>query len=93
MADLPETPNNYVAGVYQLETNDPVQGGPNGIDNRQATQLGDRTRYLKDHVDAVEVKNTAQDGSIAALGVRVIAVEAGQGDDPGPGTLDYWWRS
>ena len=92
MADVPETENNYEAGIYQLETDDPVQGGPGGIDNRQATQLGDRTRYLKDHVDAIETKNTAQDNSLNALSGRVTTVEAAQGGDPGPGALDYWRR-
>lgn len=36
-------------GIYQLEVADPVQGGPGGIANRQATELAKRTRnlYLK----------------------------------------------
>ena len=33
MANLTET-NRWEAGIYQLETSDPVMGGPNGIDNR-----------------------------------------------------------
>lgn len=33
--------------VYQLETSDLVLGGPDGIDNVQAKQLANRTRYLK----------------------------------------------
>lgn len=32
--------------LYQLETTDPVVGGIDGISNRQAKQLGNRTRYL-----------------------------------------------
>lgn len=51
MANLSETPD-YPAGVYQLETSDPVLGGPGGIANRQAEQLGNRTAWLKDKVDA-----------------------------------------
>ncbi|KVN57523.1 hypothetical protein [Burkholderia stagnalis] len=47
MADLVEA-SKWEAGVYQLETSDPVEGGPDGIDNVQARQLGNRTRYLKD---------------------------------------------
>ena len=31
MANLTET-NRWEAGIYQLETSDPVMGGPNGID-------------------------------------------------------------
>lgn len=51
MANLSETPD-YPAGVYQLETSDPVLGGPGGIANRQAEQLANRTSWLKAKVDA-----------------------------------------
>ena len=33
-------------GIRQLETSDPVQGGPDGIDNVAPRQLANRTRYL-----------------------------------------------
>lgn len=33
-------------GVYQLETTDVVLGGPDGISNKQAQQLANRTAYL-----------------------------------------------
>jgi len=33
--------------VYQIELTDPVVGGPDGISNRQAKQLGNRTQWLK----------------------------------------------
>jgi hypothetical protein len=33
--------------IYQLETSDPVMGGPDGIDNRQAKQLANRTFWMK----------------------------------------------
>lgn len=46
MADLVEVVN-FEAGIYQLETTDPVEGGPGGIDNRQAQQLANRTAWLK----------------------------------------------
>ncbi|KVN24455.1 hypothetical protein WJ63_19030 [Burkholderia pyrrocinia] len=39
-------------GIYQLETSDPVQGGPEGVDNLQAKQLANRTRYLKKQIEA-----------------------------------------
>jgi microcystin-dependent protein len=42
---------NWNAGIYQLETSDPVQGGPSGISNLQPKQLGDRTEWLKEKVD------------------------------------------
>lgn len=50
MATLPES-QGYVAGIYQLEITDPVEGGPNGIANTQAKQLASRTKWLKDYLD------------------------------------------
>lgn len=53
MADLIESTaaidavGNWLAGIYQLEESDVVQGGPNGIDNLQAKQLQARINYLK----------------------------------------------
>ena len=46
MANLKET-NIWETGIYQLETSDPVMGGPNGIDNSQPRQLANRTLWLK----------------------------------------------
>lgn len=51
-------------GVYQLETSDPVVGGPEGIDNLQAKQLANRTRYLK---RAVEARQSDFDAHVAAV--------------------------
>ena len=51
MADLPES-KAWAKGIYQLETSDPVLGGPEGIANQQAKQLASRTRWLKIKVDA-----------------------------------------
>lgn len=53
MANLPETPV-FDAGVYQIETADPVVGGPDGTTNAPLKNLANRTRYLKQHVDALE---------------------------------------
>lgn len=50
MANVQESPL-WDAGIYQLETTDPVMGGPNGIDNLQATQLANRTLYLKQKLE------------------------------------------
>ncbi|MBQ4767690.1 phage tail protein [Pectobacterium versatile] len=46
MANLSEQ-ENWIDGIYQLETSDPVVAGPGGISNRQAEQLASRTAYLK----------------------------------------------
>lgn len=51
MANLSES-SVFEAGIYQLETTDPVQGGPTGISNTQAKQLANRTKYLKDQIES-----------------------------------------
>jgi len=53
MANLPEL-SEFIAAIYQLETTDPIEAGPDGISNLQAEQLASRTRYLKDHMDTAE---------------------------------------
>lgn len=52
MAFLPETPA-WGAGIYQLEETDPVQGGPNGVDNAQAKEIANRLLYLKNLVQSL----------------------------------------
>lgn len=52
MANLTLT-RQWVENIYQLETSDPVMGGPDGIDNRQAKELGARTNWLKDQVNTI----------------------------------------
>jgi len=53
MANLPES-STFDAGVYQIELTDPVIGGPSGVSNAPLKNLANRTKYLKDHVDALE---------------------------------------
>lgn len=53
MANLTES-QTWENGVYQLETTDPILGGPNGIANTQAKQLANRTAYLKQRADQVD---------------------------------------
>ncbi|WP_333997790.1 phage tail protein [Burkholderia cepacia] len=58
MANLKEE-SKWEEGVYQFETSDPVQGGPDGIDNVPTKQLANRTRYLKDRADAADKRSDA----------------------------------
>ncbi|QNH77842.1 hypothetical protein GGD92_06125 [Pseudomonas protegens] len=67
MADLPES-NEWTTGIYQLETSDPVLGGPEGIDNLQAKQLANRTRWLKDRIDTLGVSLAGKAGKATTLG-------------------------
>ena len=62
MANLTET-NRWEAGIYQLETSDPVMGGPNGIDNRAPRELANRTLWLKTEL----AKPAAQDDTLSEL--------------------------
>lgn len=57
MAFQPETAT-YDAGVLQLETTTPVQGGVGGASNTPLLQLADRCMYLKQHMDALEASIT-----------------------------------
>ncbi len=50
MADINEQ-SQWEDTVYQLETTDPVVGGPDGISNTQAKQLANRTAWLKSQVE------------------------------------------
>lgn len=52
MADLTES-EEWTPGIYQIETSDPVLGGPLGISNQQGKQLANRTRWLKGKIDAL----------------------------------------
>lgn len=49
MANQPESPI-WEAGIYQIETNDPVEGGYGGVTNDPLLQLANRTKYLYDLV-------------------------------------------
>jgi len=55
MANLPEDNANAYdwdnEGIYQLEVDDPVEGGADGIANLQAKKLALRTRNLHDRVE------------------------------------------
>lgn len=91
MTDLVEI-ERWENGIYQLETSDPVMGGPDGIDNLQAKQLANRTRYLK---KAIEASQSSFDEHVEAtdphpqyathgeLAEKVAALVA-----QAPGTLD-----
>ncbi|AOJ06396.1 phage tail protein [Burkholderia mayonis] len=50
MSKLVES-SKWEEDIYQIETSDPVEGGPDGISNLQARQLVNRTRYLKDDIE------------------------------------------
>lgn len=71
MANVTENAT-WEGGIYQIETTDPVLGGPNGIANVQAKQLANRTKYLKARADQVDDAK----GSHASLTARMASIEA-----------------
>ncbi|MGU7780460.1 phage tail protein [Burkholderia sp. PU8-34] len=73
MANLEEE-SKWEDGVYQFETSDPVQGGPDGVDNVPTKQLANRTRHLKDRADANDRRADANDKRVNALGRQVDAL-------------------
>lgn len=68
--------DNWVEGITQLETTDPVLGGPNGPANIQAKELGACVRHLKKFADEV----AAARGGKANLDARLDQYDA---FDPG----------
>jgi len=74
MANVTETAT-FDAGVYQLETTDPVVGGASGVSNTPHKNLANRTTYLKAHVDALEA---------AAVGYAPIASPTFTGNPNAP---------
>lgn len=68
-------------GVYQYELTDPVQGGPNGMDNVQGKQLANRTNWLKANkqdknaiLTAIAALTTAVDKMIYSTGADTFAM-------------------
>lgn len=84
MANLQEVVS-WDAGVYQLETSDPVLGGPGGTSNKQAQALANRTAYLKKHMDDLEGGTTAAGKANKLATARNIALA---GDVTGQASFD-----
>lgn len=57
MGNLIET-STWEAGIYQWEDTDPLDGGPDGIDNVPTRQLANRTRFLYERVQPVNQGGT-----------------------------------
>lgn len=91
MANLTEIAQ-WDAGIYRIETTDPVLGGENGIANAGIKQLANRTSYLKALVDAINGNYATQAYVAAQLAALVDSsptaldtlneLAAALGDDP-----------
>lgn len=73
MADLRES-TDWANGIYQLETSDPVLGGPEGVSNRPAKQLASRTRWLKIKVEAFIDGSLAVGKAVQLATARTITI-------------------
>lgn len=60
MANLKEQ-EKWEDGVYQIEENDPVLGGENGITNKPIKQLANRTLWLKKALELFGKKSVPKD--------------------------------
>lgn len=73
MATLPE--QSQFDDVYQIEVTDPVQGGVNGITNIPLKQLVNRTRYLKDELEAASTTVLALNATVGDHENRIESIE------------------
>jgi hypothetical protein len=77
MARLTET-TEWAEDIYRLEITDDAIGGEDGLANRQAKQLGSRTRYLKAAVEAEEAARQVAVQNEAATRTAGMAAVAGR---------------
>lgn len=68
MANLKEQ-EKWEDGVYQIEENDPVLGGENGVTNRPIKQLANRTSWLKKALELLGKKSAPKDLTAASVSV------------------------
>lgn len=81
MANQPEV-DTYDAGVYQLETTDPVLGGVGGVANAPLLNLANRTGWLKNTIGSIlsTIASLAPINSAGLTGTPT-APTAAAGDD------------
>lgn len=75
MPDLPENPT-WADGIYQIEINDPIQGGVDGIDNRQARQLANRTMWLRMQLEQIGAGGVSSGNSSGGATIQDSATDA-----------------
>jgi hypothetical protein len=83
MAQLPDYENPQYPDVYELAEDDPVAGGPDGVDNLPHKQLKERTDYLKQ-----EIEGTQQ--NVSSVSGRVLSLEASSAGSVGRAVPLSW---
>uniref|UniRef100_UPI003517EF53 hypothetical protein n=1 Tax=Serratia marcescens TaxID=615 RepID=UPI003517EF53 len=86
---LPES-SVWVDNIFQIETDTPVLGGPNGPDNWQAQQLANRTSYLHSMLQGLQI-----DAPFGSPAEAQAAIDAGKIANEAIFTVrsdsaDYW---
>lgn len=76
----------WVEQIRQIEANDPVQGGENGIDNIPHQQLANRTVFLKSEID--RAKGQIPEGETVSLASLLQMIKELQ-DKPAPTITQY----
>lgn len=74
MAELTELAQ-WESGIYQLEEDDLVKGGADGIDNLQAKQLANRTAYLKQQAESLGTSKQPLAPLLTALATLVTSAD------------------
>lgn len=74
MANLIETPG-WEPGIYQIETTDPVEGGPAGVTNTPPRQLANRTAWLKQQIETLGTGKQPIDALLTALSAMVTSAD------------------
>jgi len=70
MANLKEQ-DKWEDGVYQIEENDPVLGGENGVTNKPIKQLANRTTWLKKALELLGKKAAPKDLTASSVSAVV----------------------
>ncbi len=71
-----EQQTTYDVGVYQIETDDVVIGGPEGIANKSSINLGNRTAWIKKQIDntVLAAGMTVDDTKLTSLSEAIAAI-------------------
>ncbi|EOE4354485.1 hypothetical protein ACKEI6_000424 [Klebsiella pneumoniae] len=82
MSNLPESPA-WESGIHQLEETDRAKAGPGGVLNIQATQLANRTQYLRSELDAYNGLLKSGEIPFSSEDDAKLAISAGKISDGG----------
>ncbi len=65
-------------GIYQIEKSDPVVGGADGISNRQAKALANRTQFLKEKTEELAGDLEALEDAVSVGSIQALVAACGK---------------